>query len=417
MSNISNGVLSKGRSQTYLGKMTAYRRGNRTVMRGTTPTTINNPQSVLQMYQRLKFPNLNNVYRALRPFIRQGWETMPEGQTLHNCFITANLHFAPFGITHQQHLNGYTILDAYQVTNGTLPSIVVDTFTRGINQGISDILVGDIVPSAETTLGELSTAIVEANAGRFAFGDEIAFLSAVQVVNDGMVRVRTARTAIVLTADSDQSLGALNLLGFGAHNGRLALSAVHPDGGYCWVHTRRNNEGKLFLSSQSLQVVGQGFRTRFRQPKYLREAAESLGATINDKAFLDGGIAVSEKHSRILRAFGIPVKDSKNERSSQGTQPTISYLEYNGMVLFPNEPAPVIRTDAAPAIAVTLLDAELLGSTDALQVEANGIACTAPTLVGTVVTATLPDAVDGNPLTSLRISTATSQVLATFTAD
>lgn len=385
-------------------------------MRGTTPTTINNPQTVLQMYQRLKFPNLNNAYRALRPFIRQGWETMPEGQTMHNCFVAANLHFPPFGITHQQHLAGCTILDAYQVTNGSLPSIVIDTVTRGVDQGISDILLGDLVPSVDTTLGELSEAIVSANAGRFVYGDEIAFLSAVQVVHDGVVRVRTARTAIILTSDSIQPLAAINILGFGAHNGRLALSSIHPDGGYCWVHTRRNDEGKLLLSSQSLLVVGQGFRTRFRQPKFLREAAESLGATINDAAFLDGGMAVAEKHRRILNAFGIPVSDSKNEHSSQGTLPTISYVEYNGLVLFPGEPAPVIRTGTAPVIKVSLLDTELLGDTDALQVEVNGIACTAPTLVGTVIAATLPDALADQHLASIRIATATAQVLATFPA-
>lgn len=413
MSDVSNGVLNRGYSQTFLGKMTTYRRGDKTVMRGTTPTTISNPQSALQMYQRLKFPNLNTFYRAVHPFIRRGWESKPANHSLHNCFTAANLDFAPFAITHDQLQAGFTIVEAYQITSGTLPSIVINTFARGTNLGVSDIRVGELSITPETTLGEFSDAVITANKGRFANGDEIAFLSLVQVVTKGVVRVRSARTAITLNQESDQPLAGLNLLGFGVHNGFLALSEIHPDGGYCWVHSRKEADGVLRVSTQSVQVVGTGFIARFRQPARMRAAAESYGATFEDTAFLD---IVSEKTARILRAFGITVRSTKDEATAEAAGPTISFVDYDGLSYLPDDPAPTIRISHAPTISANITDIKLFDSSDSddLTVAVNGVECTSVSVTGSTITATLPSSLDTHPLTMLTISSATDTTSATF---
>ncbi len=399
--------------QTYLGKMTAYQREGKQLMRGTTPTIITNPQSAKQMYQRLKFLNLNNFYRAVAPFNRGGWENRQPGCSAFNAFMAANLNQAPVALTRQQQNAGMAIIAPYVIASGSLPAIIVDTTTRSAALGVSDILVGDLTIAPATKISALADAIVSANGGRFAYGDEIAFLCLAQYVVNGIVRIRASRTAITLAEDSTETLADLDLRGFGTHNRCLAVASAVPEGGYCWVHARRDAEGRNHVSTQNLILVGNAILRHFTQPSLLRAAAEDFGAKFDNDLFLE---CSSAEMRRVFEAFGIPYRITKNEADSIAVNPSIVYVEHAGKIAFTGEQALTLHPDEDTKIAVSVVDVDLLDQ-DSVAVEVNGLPCTSPSFNLNTLTATLPDSLDSTPLTSLRITSSTAQALATFTED
>lgn len=386
MSNISNGTIRKGRMQTYLGKMTAYEREGKHLMRGTTPTIITNPQSAKQMYQRLKFLNLNNFYRAVAPFNRGGWENRQPGCSAFNAFMAANLNQAPIAITRAQQDAGMVIVAPYVIASGSLPTILVDTTSRNAALGISDILVGELTITSDTRISDLAQAIVSANGGRFAYGDEIAFLCLAQYVVNGIVRVRATRTAITLAEDSNDTLAELDLRGFGTHNQRLAIAAPCPEGGYCWVHARKNPEGRNLVSTQNLIPVGNAILRHFTQPQFLRAAAEDFGAKFDDDLFLE---CSSMEMRRVFEAFGIRYRITKNESDSVAVNPSIAYVEHAGKMAFAGEQALPLNPDTDPNVVISVVDIDLLDQ-DSLTVTINDVECSSPTITLNTLTVPIP---------------------------
>lgn len=410
MSNVSNGVVKKGQMQTYLGKMTTYMRDGESIMRGTTPTQINNPQTAVQMYHRLRLPNMVAFYRVVRKFNQKGWENLPPKTSLYNCFVGANMDIEPLGIRKEDFKAGMTIVEAYQITSGSLPAIEVDTLSEGAAKGITNIVVGDMSISETTEVGALAQAIVEQNGGAYQYGDEIAFLLAEQYYVDGIARVRAKRIAISLTKDSDIVLGDIDMTGWGVKDGKLAINGVAPLGGYCWVHSRKDEEGNLRVSTQRMITVGDSLQKAYRDPEQMRQAAEDQGADFSEIAFLECHTA---EEAKAISAFGIIYKMVRKGSDGDAISPSIASVQYGAKDIANNTRGIVLKAATQPTLSVSVANIRLLGADD-VSLSVNDVACTEVHVTENTVEGKLDSSLNGKMLESVEVASGSKKAMAKF---
>ena len=85
-----------------------------------------NKQTPLQMARRITWSNIIANYRVLKEPLREGWENIPQGQSLFNQFISVNARTAPYALTRDDFKAGACIVAPYQITRGSIDPIKVD---------------------------------------------------------------------------------------------------------------------------------------------------------------------------------------------------------------------------------------------------------------------------------------------------
>ena len=213
-------------------------------------TNVHNPRTEAQMKTRTKFTNIVAMYSLIRPRLRKAFETKPAGVSDYNMFMKVNMQKEPVYLTKQQVAGGACVVAPYQITQGSLPAIVV---TGSGQNAATDIRLGGLSINASTTIAELSQAIVQNNPN-FKYGDQLSYFIVRQYVNaETLIPYATCDAcALVLDAtNDDEAWDVLIQGGFSSVDGKLGHSGNDGDCAYGWVHTRKVN-GKLLISSQSL---------------------------------------------------------------------------------------------------------------------------------------------------------------------
>lgn len=130
-----------------------------------------------QQSRRVKLANLIHFYRFNREFMQKAFGKLGGGISVFNEFIRLNINNARVALTKDQALSPIWIPEAYQVTKGTLPELVVvgDPTKVGIPMYIDNISVNYPAPEggADTrTMGGLAQNIIDRNPN-FKAGDMI----------------------------------------------------------------------------------------------------------------------------------------------------------------------------------------------------------------------------------------------------
>ena len=142
-------------------------------------THIRNPRTNAQMQTRTKWGNIIAMYRGIRPLLNYGFENKPKTLSDYNMFVKVNMQRTPIYLTKQSIAGGACIATAYQITQGSLPSIV----TSGSGQNITtDISLGSDGISATTTVAQFARMVVTNNE-QYQYGDQISFFLVKQKVN------------------------------------------------------------------------------------------------------------------------------------------------------------------------------------------------------------------------------------------
>ena len=142
-------------------------------------TQIRNPRTNAQMQTRTKWGNIIAVYKGIRPLLNYGFENKPKNLSDYNMFVKVNMQRTPIYLTKQAIAGGACIATAYQITQGSLPSIV----TTGSGQNITtDIALGVTTISASTTVAQFAKTVVDNNP-EYQYGDQISFFLVRQHVN------------------------------------------------------------------------------------------------------------------------------------------------------------------------------------------------------------------------------------------
>lgn len=177
MAILNGGLL--GTSRNKVGGIVSYRLRGQTVAREYVQT-INNPRSAAQMVQRAKLINLVAAYRANRFWMASGaFESKKATWSDYNAFVSANTLLNPVYMTRPMVAAGAGIVQAYQVTRGSLPTIqtqwdVNDDFFRTDLYGPSESL---------STIAALSAALIANNNG-IREGDQLSFIANYQRVGN-----------------------------------------------------------------------------------------------------------------------------------------------------------------------------------------------------------------------------------------
>ena len=209
-----------------------------------------------------------------------GADALPEGarngRSDYNKFVSANLSKAPVYLTKQEAQAGSCIVAPYEVTHGSIKPISVSG--KG-NQAVTDISLGDLAITDETTVKEFSNAVVQNN-GLYEYGDQITFFLVRQEVNDVTMLPMAEVDACCVVLDKASEAKLLTVVdarGFSVQEGRLAALATHEfgDHGLVWVHSRKQ-AAKTLVSTQHLICENNLLKEYQGQAAYQR-ATDSYG--------------------------------------------------------------------------------------------------------------------------------------------
>ena len=261
-----NGILTK--LQGSVGSFTFKQNGGQTVV-SEKITQTTNAKTNGQQKQRMKWTNVIRMYQVLTPYLKLAFGGARNGRSDYNKFVSANLGKAPVYLIKQEAQAGASIVAPYEVTHGSIKSISVSG--KG-NQAVTDISLGDLAITDETTVKEFSNAVVQNN-GLYEYGDQITFFLVRQEVNDVTMLPMAAVDACCVVLDKASEaklLTVVDVRGFSVQEGRLAAQATHV-----WIHSRKQ-AAKTLVSTQHLICENNLLKEYQGQAAYQR-ATDSYG--------------------------------------------------------------------------------------------------------------------------------------------
>ena len=116
------GIISKISGSA--GNLTFKRRMGETVV-SEKVTEVRNPRTNAQMQVRTKWGNIVAMYKGIRPLLNYGFESKPKNLSDYNMFVKLNMQRTPIYLTKQAVAGGACVATAYQISQGSLPAIVV----------------------------------------------------------------------------------------------------------------------------------------------------------------------------------------------------------------------------------------------------------------------------------------------------
>ena len=242
---ILNGILKKLNGSA--GSLTFKQVNGQTVV-SEKATIVKNSRTPSQQRQRTKWGNVVQMYKGICPLINYGYEAKPAGCSDYNMFMKANMKGSEIYLTRDEVAGGGCVAYPYQLTQGTLPSIVV---VGSGDNARTDIKLGDLVIDAETKVKDFAMAVVSNNAD-YDYGDQISFFDVLQRVNavTGIPYCQFLATNVVLDKASEvKLLDMVSKYGFATVNGYLGHIEGEGAGVFAWVHSRKDS-GKTLVSTQ-----------------------------------------------------------------------------------------------------------------------------------------------------------------------
>ena len=268
-----SGIISKISGSA--GNLTFQRSNGMTYIREKV-TQVANPRSEGQMRTRTKFTNIVAMYKGIRPLLKNGFESKPKNLSDYNMFVKINMQRTPVYLTKQAVAGGACVASSYQITQGSLPSIVV---TGSGNGAKTDIYLGGITLGANTTVAQFSQAVVDNNPD-YKYGDQISFFRIAQKTNEetSIPYCRFSASKVLLDAsDTETKLwDIVNRAGFTAVDSVLGHSESNFVGAFGWVHTRKT-DGKTLVSSQSLVSANDALLAQYQGNMAYNLAVSSYG--------------------------------------------------------------------------------------------------------------------------------------------
>ena len=245
---VLNGILKKLNGSA--GSLTFKQVNGQTVV-SEKVTAVKKSNTPAQMRQRTKWGNVVQMYKGICPLINYGYESKPTGCSDFNMFMKANMKLTDIYLTRSEVAGGACIAAPYQLTQGSLPSIVV--VGKG-EMAKTDIFLGGLKIDENTTVKDFAQAVVSNNAD-YDYGDQIAFFDVLQKVNAVTLipYCQFTATNVLLDKASEVKLWDLvNKHGFASSSdGFLMHAEGEGNGVYGWVHSRKGN-GKTLVSTQTL---------------------------------------------------------------------------------------------------------------------------------------------------------------------
>lgn len=270
---------------------------------------ISNPQTAAQQEQRMRWANLVAFYRANQPWQKRGaFESKKQTWSDYNAFVSANSKVSPVYLTKQQAEQGGAVVAPYIVTKGSLPSVNLFSW-EGQDVFCSDLYVGDLTITGNTTAADLSAALRENNNG-LQEGDQISFILNIQGSNPDGVPFITARYyEFIIDSSDSRTLTEIGLAGVildDTYEDMQRLCFAH-DGAVCGgaIIVSRTTSGNIKVSTQSLVLTAsmQTYLADYTSEAAFQRAARSYGE--NDPNFLAAGYSGKASNAAVNTGLSI----------------------------------------------------------------------------------------------------------------
>ena len=296
---ILNGILKKLNGSA--GSLTFKQYAGQTVV-SEKISVVKRSNTPMQMRQRTKWGNVIQMYKGICPLINYGFESKPVGKSDYNMFMKANMKLTDIYLTRDEVAGGGCIAAPYQLTQGTLPSIVV---TGEGDAARTDISLGDLTIDAETTVKDFAQAVVNNNAD-YDYGDQISFFDVLQRVNavTGIPYCQFLATNVVLDKASEvKLLDMVSKYGFATVDGFLGHIEGEGAGVFAWVHSRKAS-GKTLVSTQSLIDNNAEMIAEYSGAEAYKRSVKTYGG--ESSAFLTPGTTTTQATDGSASAGGTP---------------------------------------------------------------------------------------------------------------
>lgn len=311
---ILNGIIKKMTGSA--GQLTFKTVNGQTVV-SEKVTVVKNARTAGQQRQRMKWVNIIRMYSGIAPLLKNGFEKKMAQQSDYNMFVRLNSAASPVYLTKSEADGGGCIAAPYQITQGSLPSIVV---TGEGAEAKTDIALGSLTISASTTVAEFAKAVVDNNAD-FDYGDQISFYDVLQRVNAETQIPYCQFSASYVVLDKNSAvklLDQVNKAGFASVGGVLAHGEDEGDGVFAWVHSRYDG-GKTRVSTQFL-INNNSLLDDYRSDDAYAEACKSYGGVSTVFLQPDGTGVVSNGTSGSGSTSGSQTPPGGSDSGSGGTE-------------------------------------------------------------------------------------------------
>lgn len=245
------GHLSKMRGS--IGNVTYAQLNGQTVAKEKVAPKDKPTRTLAQMELRTAWANIIAFWRTFSGNLKPSFESKPRTLSDYNMFVSANAGVNRVYLTSEEARNGGCVVDSYQITRGSLPSIGITFGENNIPK--SDIAVGGLALGASTTLKTFSKAILDNNTD-WVNGDQLSIFISHQTVDSqtGVPRVKTESVEITLDKNNETALlgDMIDIDLLTVSDGYLAL-AGSVNGGVAMVHSRKSLS-KTLVSTQFMVV-------------------------------------------------------------------------------------------------------------------------------------------------------------------
>lgn len=271
-----------------LGGVVLYQMNGQTLARELAPQ-VANPRTTAQMRQRVKLSNLVAFYKANKVWMRNAFEDKAQRESDYNAFVAANIGNTLVALTKSEVASGAAVAAPYQITRGSILSIEHTLQGSTIKTNLN---LGNFQIAAGTTIGQLSTAILNNNL-TLSEGMQLSLIVNVQQSGNAsqqpyiVVRVYE----LLLNRTSTEPLTnyfpeSVTSVAAGTGNYALALDTTsYAEGGATFILSHSVG-GVTRVSSQRLQLFGsQSIYNAHTTAAAMQAAIDSYG--VGGDVFLD----------------------------------------------------------------------------------------------------------------------------------
>ena len=300
---ILNGILKKLNGSA--GSLTFKQVNGQTVV-SEKATVVKNTRTPAQQRQRTKWANVVQMYKGIMPLINCGFEQKALRCNDFQMFMKVNMPVTDIYLTRPEVAGGGCIAAPYQITQGSLPSIVISGEGDAAR---TDISLGELTIDENTTVKDFAQAVVNNNPD-YDFGDQISFFDVLQRVNavTGIPYCQFLATNVVLDKASEvKLLDMVSKYGFATVDGFLGHIEGEGAGVFAWVHTRKSN-GKTLVSTQSLINNNAEMIAEYSGAEAYKRSVKTYGG--ENSAFLTPGTTTTQATDGSASAGGTPTPPS-----------------------------------------------------------------------------------------------------------
>lgn len=409
MAILSAGILGAARNK--VGNVVTYKIKGQNVAR-VYVDKVSNPQSDAQMRQRAKLINLVAAYRANLFWMRYGaFENKEQKWSDYNAFVSSNTYLNPPYLTKEQVAAGAGIVQPFTISRGSLGAVDL-VFDGNLEMHISNLFVGDLTISSTTTIGALSSALIDNNNG-IRQGDQLSFIVMYQRTQNNSTPVILTRAYEIIidttsvTLVSDRVPNLLNNTLAGTESSSLAWDILTgEDLGGAAIILSRDESGSIKVSTQQLICTPamRDFELTYRTSAAFQAFLASYGG--GGQNFLSAGYYAESSDNVLLGAQIVGYREGSRPQVPVGGSSYQLNSNVGSIAITLNE-----EIGAVDSIRITTLD---LGGTTATVTYSSGFSLEGNTITLAAATVT---GIAEKYISSITIVTTAGNVSANFIAN